>query len=132
MVSKKNLKNAYIMAIVLFVVGFLCYAAFPAKPPENPVRLMMTSAAGNIVFNHKIHTSSDGYALSCTDCHHESEEGEEVQACGDCHEKEPDEDDDTAPIKRSDAFHAQCAGCHEDFGAGPLNVDEDCNKCHVL
>jgi hypothetical protein len=31
--------------------------------------------------------------------------------------------------KRSDAFHQQCAGCHEDFGKGP--AESNCNGCHV-
>ncbi len=132
MVSMKDLKNAYIMAIVLFVVGVLCYAAFPAKSPETPVRLMMTSAAGNILFSHKIHTADDGYALSCTDCHHDSEEGDDVEACGECHEQEPDEDDPSAAMKRSDAFHTQCIGCHDDIGAGPPSGSEGCYQCHVL
>ncbi|MCP4688237.1 MAG: cytochrome c3 family protein [Desulfobacterales bacterium] len=134
MVSEKDLKSAYIMAIVLFVVGVLCYAAFPAKSPENPVRLMLTNAAGNILFDHKMHTSDEGYGLSCTDCHHdyEEEEGSAPEACGECHEPEPDEDDDTAAMKRKDAFHTQCIGCHEDIGAGPSTGSEACAQCHVM
>ena len=45
------------------------------------------------------------------------------EACGNCHE--PDSED---PVKRSDAFHLQCKGCHEEYGAGAVN----CSECHVL
>ena len=31
-------------------------------------------------------------------------------------------------VSRSDAFHGQCKGCHEEEEAGPV----ECSACHVL
>jgi hypothetical protein len=126
MVSKNELKMAYGLAIVLFVVGVISYAAFPAKTPERPLRLMFHSIAGKVLFSHKTHTDSLGYGLSCRDCHHTLEEGEtEASACIECHE--PQSDDPSVP-KRSDAFHQQCINCHKEIEAGP----QECASCHVL
>jgi hypothetical protein len=129
MFSKKELMLAYGVAVCLLVIGVISYAAFPLKAPQEPLRLMYTVAAGNVLFNHKIHTGEEGYGLSCEDCHHELLEGEsdEPQACGECHD--PDEGDEEMP-KRADAFHQQCAGCHEDYEAGP--AEKDCTLCHAL
>lgn len=126
MVSKKELQMAYAVAIVLFIVGVVSYAAFPAKTPERPVRIMFQSIAGNVLFDHKTHMSSAGYGLSCRDCHHTLEEGEtEASSCLQCHELESE---DPSMPKRSDAFHKQCIECHQQIEAGP----RDCNSCHVL
>ena len=117
----------YGAAIVLFVVGVVCYAAFPEKKPEEPIRIMLKSTGGKVLFTHKEHNSVDGYGFDCTDCHHLYEEGEGVkpEACGECHEADSEEED--VP-KRSDAFHTQCIGCHEDDGTAP----NECSQCHVL
>lgn len=125
--SNKELKLAYGLAIILLIVGVLSFAAFPAKSPDNPIRIMFKSAAGKVLFDHKTHRTADGYGISCADCHHTMEVGEteDVEACGDCHE--PESDDEDFP-KRSDAFHQQCIGCHEDFEAGPI----ECSACHII
>jgi hypothetical protein len=115
---------AYSLTIILLVVGVVCYAAFPAKAPENPVRIMFKSTAGNVLFDHKVHTSEEGYGYGCKDCHHTLEDkGERPESCGECHEVNSEE-----PPKRSDAFHKQCQGCHQDSGQGPVK----CSQCHVL
>jgi len=143
MTPKKELQMAYALAIILLVVGVLSYSAFSARAPEQPVRLMFKSAAGNVLFDHKTHTEESGYGISCEDCHHHFEEEVDFRACGDCHilpengEKmpqycmdchEPDEIEDTEMIKKVDAFHLQCINCHTDFEAGP----EECQSCHIL
>lgn len=132
MTSDKQLTLAYRLATVLLVVGVLSYVFVYFTPaPAQPVRLMLHSKGGKVLFDHKIHASESGYAISCSDCHHTLEPGEmvgpsDVEACGACHEPESAED---GP-KRSDAFHKSCTGCHEDYGAGPTG--KDCNSCHVL
>ena len=143
MFSKKELKLAYGVAVCLLVIGAISYAAFPVQQPEEPLRLMFQVAAGNVLFNHKIHTIEKGYGLSCFDCHHHPSEDEsalvacgschpppgvEVQmeeACLDCHEME--EIEDSKATTRGDAFHIQCINCHKDFEAGP----KDCTACHT-
>jgi hypothetical protein len=125
MKSDKELQIAYGLAIILLVVGVLSYSAFSAKTPDKPVRLMFKCVAGKILFDHKTHTVESGYGISCSDCHHNLEEGEtEPEACGECHELES-QDEDTP--SRSDAFHTQCIGCHE-AEAGPAK----CASCHVM
>ena len=129
MFSKKELQLVYGLAVIFLIVGVISYAAFSAQPPtREPIRMMFPVAAGNVLFDHKTHTDVTGYGLSCGDCHHTLAEDEyaDAQSCEECHD--PDEGDEEVP-KRSDAFHQQCAGCHEDFGKGP--VESDCTGCHV-
>lgn len=127
MASNKELRLAYGLAIIFLIVGVLSYAAFPAKAPETPLRIMFHSAAGKVLFDHQIHGSEVGYGAECADCHHELEAGEieGAEACGACHEAESDDED---MPNRSDAFHQQCIGCHQDYGSGP----EECAACHIL
>ena len=126
MTPQKELKLAYGLAIILLIVGVLSYVAFSAKTPSQPVRIMFKSVGGKVLFDHKTHTSDSGYGLSCTDCHHNLEEGDvNPQGCGECHEAESEDPD--VP-KKSDAFHRQCIECHKNAGAGP----EKCSSCHVM
>jgi hypothetical protein len=113
---------AYWIAIVLLVVGVVCYAAFPQKKPAEPIRIMLENTGGNVLFDHKGHASESGYGIECKSCHHElEEEGAKPQACGTCHEADSE-------VKRPDAFHKQCKGCHEEDGTAPVK----CSGCHVL
>jgi uncharacterized CHY-type Zn-finger protein len=127
MFSKKELMLAYGVAVCLLVIGAISYAAFPLKAPQEPLRLMFKVAAGNVLFNHKIHGVEEGYGLSCGDCHHTLSEDEyaDAQSCSECHEL--DEGDEEMP-KRADAFHLQCINCHKDYEAGPI----ECTGCHAL
>ena len=129
MFSKNELKLTYAVAAILLVIGAVSYAAFPLQEPEEPLRLRFTVAAANVLFDHKAHASESGYGLSCEDCHHELLDGEydAPNSCTECHD--PDEGDEDMP-KRADAFHQQCAGCHEEFEAGP--TESECALCHVL
>ena len=129
MFSKFELKLAYGLAVCLLLVGALCYAAFPERKPEPPIRLMFDVTAGKVLFDHKTHSSESGYGISCGECHHTLSEDEydEAGSCSECHE--PDEGDEEVP-KLSDAFHQQCTGCHEEYGAGPL--EKECSACHVM
>jgi len=129
MSSKIELKLAYGLAIFLLVIGVFSYAAFSAKTPDEPVRLMFKVTAGKVLFDHKTHTADTGYGISCGDCHHTltEEEYADAQSCSECHD--PDEGDEETP-KRADAFHGQCAGCHEEYGAGP--TEKECSACHVM
>lgn len=148
MTSKNEVKLAYWLAAVFLVVGVLSYTAFSAKPPEEPVRMVLTASTGKVVFDHSNHTY--GYGLDCSTCHHHVPEAEKMRACGDCHNLP---EDGSAPQKcidchsdpersvtpedfdmelvpnRADSFHLQCAGCHEQNGAGP--VANDCSLCHI-
>lgn len=128
MFTKKELKFAYVVAACLLVVGAVSYAAYTEEEPEEPLRMMFKVVAGNVLFDHQTHTSEFGYGISCGDCHHtlSEDEYEDAESCSECHDL--DEGDEEVP-KRADAFHQQCAGCHEDFEAGPFT--EECSRCHV-
>ena len=143
MAPKKELKLAYGLAIVLMVVGVLSFAGYSAKVPDPPLRMMYPTNAGKVLFDHQNHLAADRYGLACADCHHHPEGEDNTMACGDCHGSpeqhaaiaetcnechDPDFYDLADVSKRSDAFHQQCIGCHEQFNAGPVA----CNACHVL
>jgi hypothetical protein len=124
--SKKEKTVAYVMAGILLLVAVVCYAAYPIKPPEPPLRIMFKNIAGNVLFDHKEHTWEKGYGLKCKECHHDMDkEGQKATPCGECHKAQ--EGEGMGPL-RSDAFHKQCKGCHEDGGQGPVS----CSACHVL
>ncbi len=121
---KKERTIAYCLAAVMLVVGVVCYAAFPPKNPDEPIRIMLKSTGGNVLFDHKEHFHESGYGFACDECHHDIEnEGDKPAACGTCHLVDDDED----AIKRSDAFHTQCITCHDE-GGGPV----ECAQCHAM
>lgn len=77
-------------------------------------------------FNHDAHSADFG--IGCTDCHHEYTEGDPAgpSPCADCHQKGVDEE---SMPGRTQAFHRQCIGCHEDMGLTP--GAGDCTGCHM-
>jgi len=129
MTPKREMQIAYILIIVLLFVGVISYAAFPAKTPDEPIRLMYKTVAGKVLFDHKTHSADSGYGLACAECHHHPEEPEEGEtanvSCGECHQTLESE-----MTKKSDAFHSQCESCHQEVEAGP--EEERCNWCHVM
>ncbi len=115
-------------AAILFCVGVVCYAAFPKKNIERPVRIMFQTSGGGVLFSHDVHSDKENYGLDCADCHpaYNRDEAERPGSCTGCHNVEnPDE----GMLKRSDALHALCRGCHEEGGQGPA---ERCTDCHAL
>ncbi len=148
MTSKKHRTVAYAVAVHLLLIAIVCYAAFPVTQPEHPVRLVYWTNAGKVLFNHELHTSDAGYGLSCFDCHHHPPDDDQaLMACSRCHPQkvkddatpetcldchEADEIEGTELPNKSDAFHGQCTGCHEQFGKGPPSGSENCSKCHVM
>ncbi|MFO8083068.1 MAG: cytochrome c3 family protein [Desulfobacterales bacterium] len=98
MTSKKELQLAYGVAIVLFVVGVISFAAFSAKAPDVPIRIVYEGVAGNAMFTHQTHMSEVGYSVDCYSCHHH---GEETVSCKECH------------LKVENAFAESCLSCHE-------------------
>ncbi len=146
MTPKRELQIAYVLIIVFFFVGVISYAAFPAKKPEDPIRIMYKTVAGKVLFDHKTHYAETGYGLACSECHHHPEDEEEAlvkcgychqapaegetypESCLDCHESEDIEESEI--MKQSDAFHSQCESCHQEAEAGPK--EERCNWCHVM
>jgi len=147
MSSKKEVKFAYSLAVILFIVGVVSFSAFPAGTHGEPVRIMFKSLAGKVFFDHKTHVSEKGYALSCGDCHHHPKGDESsIRACSDCHANSengapapktclechnPEDYEGIELTKKTDAFHGQCEECHVKAEAGPVEKDKRCNWCHV-
>lgn len=119
---------AFCAGAVLFCVGVVSYAAFPKKSMERPVRIMFQTSGGNVLFLHNVHADKENYGLDCADCHPawSSDEAERPGSCTGCHNVENSDD---GMLKRSDALHTLCRGCHEEGGHGPV---EKCTDCHVL
>jgi hypothetical protein len=53
MKPNKELTFAYGLAAALFVIGAVCYAAFPDGKPEQPVRIMLKNTGGKVLLDHK-------------------------------------------------------------------------------
>lgn len=148
MTSKKQLLFAYGLAILLLLVGIVCFAAFAPSAPGEPIRIMYQTTAGKVLFDHFTHTDGAGYGLSCFDCHHHpSFDDSALIACVACHQTptQPDvhpescldchsemEIEDTVMLSRPDAFHQQCIECHEQIGKGPKGGGDNCSACHVM
>ena len=142
MTTQKNLQVAIGVTVILLIFGLFSYAAFSAKKPDQPVRIMFKGVAGNVLFDHKSHASDTSFGLSCNDCHHHpSDQDSDFLACSACHKAEddpikpesckdchdPSEYEDYEMMAKTDAFHAQCIECHQQFGAGPVL----CAECHA-
>lgn len=122
MKTKRENMISYVILVASLVVGVICYAAFPVKKPDRPIRIMLMTTAGNVLFDHKSHLKD--YGVDCIDCHHDIMDNSEMPTpCSECHLPQGS---DEAP-KRAMAFHNQCIGCHEDQGTGPT----ECSSCHV-
>lgn len=133
---KKESFIACCVAAALFVIGVVCFAAFPDKPPEDrPERIMFLSEsdAGTVLFSHKYHSAKDTYGLDCNECHcyWDKAKNEKPVSCSstDCH---PVEGGDEKKPNRKDALHNRCMGCHEDTGHGPGHLPNECSLCHVI
>jgi hypothetical protein len=113
----------YISAALLFAAAIVCYAAFPKAPPGEPLRIILENAGGPVFFDHKRHASESHYGITCTECHHMWDEGDtKPPSCTACHELQGED-----PMKRYDAMHLQCIGCHESTGTAPVS----CAGCHM-
>lgn len=91
---------------------------------------------GPVIFEHKMHAQD--YEVSCWQCHHEFQDGENIWApwsdtttrCAECHD----------PITSSGsvsnlqkAYHVNCKICHKEmeiFGEKSIAYRE-CDTCHI-
>lgn len=147
MTSKKQRTIVCAVAVHLLLIAVVCYAAFPVPVPEQPIRLIYRTNAGKVLFDHKTHSSKTGYGLACADCHHHPTDEAAIVSCGKCHPKKINKEAapeyclechsdaevrDSKYPRRSDAYHQQCARCHEEYGKGPKSGSANCSQCHVL
>lgn len=155
--KEPQLTKLFTVIILLLMIGTLSYISLAKEnnakkdaQPEEPIRVLMKTKNGDVLFDHKIHTVKSGYGLSCIDCHHHTNDEEEAftYSCNDCHmqtEKDApinptcldcheEEEVEGAEINRQvDNSHlrGECIKCHAEYGKGPMNSKEDCKKCHM-
>jgi hypothetical protein len=137
MTSKKHRLIVYGIAVQLLLVAIVCYAAFPVKKPQTPIRIMYETNAGKVLFDHQAHASQTGYGLDCFDCHHHPpDDKDSLMACSECHLAKPEEGkvpesclnchdasdvEDTEVPSHAVALHSACTECHLEFGKGPIH-----------
>ena len=127
MFSRKELNRVYAVTVILLALAVVSYAAFPDRSPKQPLRIAFQNVAGKVVFDHARHRLEAGYGLACGECHHTlaPDEYDQAGSCTECHAVEEGDDQ---MLKRSDALHQQCIGCHREYGGGPV----DCAQCHMM
>jgi hypothetical protein len=134
MKQKGRLLTALILSVAVFAAFTLAYAA--TKAPDKDITIHSTDVftapkKTPVVFSHEKHK-----AATCTACHHEFKdgqnvwkEGEEVKKCSACHKLQAQD----KVVKLELAYHDKCAGCHKKFKdegkpTGPQKAQ--CAKCH--
>lgn len=89
---------------------------------------------GPVELTHKLH--AEDYEVSCRECHHVYEngenvwqEGDHVQKCYECHDHNEDRN---GAMRLQNAFHTNCQGCHREVAQqGFENAPtRRCNDCH--
>ncbi|MEW5724471.1 MAG: cytochrome c3 family protein [Thermodesulfobacteriota bacterium] len=132
-------RKAWAMLVVTAFLGVVVAATmlWAAEPPEA-VEIYYESVIGQmkkgpVAFSHKKHSAE--YGVTCAECHHKYEggqnvwkEGDAVQKCGDCHQAEDTEAGGAKVMKLQNAFHKNCKDCHKDKGKGPF---KKCEECHA-
>ncbi len=105
------------------MLGIIGYSIRDAEPKK----IVLPSKAGTVIFDHVTHV--DTCDNECVLCHHtmpeeaKPEEAEKPKPCGKCHNAQKKGSD----ILRSDAFHGNCGGCHDE-----VQDSENCNMCHKI
>jgi len=81
-----------------------------------------------VVFAHSLHANMSSMSGGCTNCHHFTQNINDIQSCGasGCHDV-----DNVVNLRMSKpslkgAYHRQCMGCHREW-----SHDTECALCHV-
>lgn len=136
-------KTLAILGVSVFMTVFAVNFLLASDEQEMPDVIVMDqemcdkNLKGPVEFSHLSH--AEDYELSCSECHHDYvdgeniwEEGDWVSKCIECHD--PCESD--GEIKKLKiALHKNCKECHQrlksEWGStdAPLNA---CKDCHAL
>ena len=121
------------LGIVFAAVTLSMLSAQPEEIILNNVEAYKKKQRPPVAFPHEIHMAGD---LSCTDCHHQYENGQNVLdeseleegnpniRCSHCHTRE-------TRINLRQAFHRQCVGCHaRTEKRGEKTGPRLCGECH--
>lgn len=110
------------IVILLGVTALVGYTLSP-EPQDTPLRILLPNDGGAVIFAHQIHYKD--YGIACETCHHDG--SDEYPPCTTCHLPQQEPSD---TLSRTEAFHGQCMGCHEEAQSGPYRKDQ-CRSCHV-
>ncbi len=121
-----------IMLIFSVLAGIICTTGLYAYPED--IEFGGENTRGGVAFPHELHM--DGF--ECLDCHHimengqnildesDLEEGDPDALCSSCHHSE-------SKIKKREAFHYQCMGCHNNNRmTSEITGPTLCGECHIL
>lgn len=103
-----------------------CHNAKKFKGAKEPMIVIFETDGGKVVFNHKNHSSSDGYDLGCETCHHKylpENLGGFAMNCRQCHYNTK-----YSSLCENEETHTRCIGkqCVECHTEG----EENCEMCH--
>ncbi|WP_305044168.1 cytochrome c3 family protein [Geoalkalibacter sp.] len=113
------------LAPLLMILAMLAAVpVFSEEPAQNlpaaaeavqdvPDAVVFPARLGDVNFSHVDHTR---WVPDCTTCHHM----ETYDKCSSCHGVMAD------ARKKTDAFHMQCKGCHQEH-----NLSTNCTDCHI-
>ncbi|NWG04870.1 MAG: cytochrome c3 family protein [Syntrophaceae bacterium] len=131
------MKGYQFITVLVAVLGIILASSLSAQPDKivfDPLKLFGKSKRPGVTLSHNRHVEA---GLSCKDCHHvyengqnvldegQLEEGNQGVRCSACHGPK-------VRIGLEQAFHDQCIGCHtrllkEKKKTGP----RFCGQCHV-
>ncbi|MFH1729721.1 MAG: cytochrome c3 family protein [Pseudomonadota bacterium] len=124
----KKCNSKIIVFIIILALGFIGIFGYLAEKKQDPIRVLMNSKGGPVVFDHKMHSSEDAAAVECSECHHnydpDTKEKQESN-CRKCHY-----DKKLESVCADDPIHTRCVGkncydCHADAAE-----EQGCKFCH--
>lgn len=126
-------KTGWVFLTAALLAGGTFFASSLWAQPEE-IEFCKEKERGPVLFPHELHMSD----LSCLDCHHDMQNGENVLDEGELEEGNPKAQcatchDDKSKIKTREAFHRQCMGCHDSASLTAKKTGPSlCGECHTL
>ena len=130
------MKKSWAASLLTFMLTTVAVSLLIAQPEDILIdhrEAYPTKQRPSVPFPHGVHMAGD---LSCKDCHHryeagqnvldenELEEGDPEIQCARCHTQE-------TRISLRQAFHRQCVGCHTKAQkGGEKSGPRLCGECH--
>ena len=131
LISLVKRRQTAVLSVILLALALVALWGYQfeaeAESPE-PLRVVLHTKGGPVVFEHRLHASPESLDLACADCHHDytPEKKESVNMnCRQCHYSDQEEFlqmcSDASIHKRCIGYN--CINCHSD-GL------ENCEMCH--
>jgi len=127
--------------LMILLTGLFVYCVNDLSAVDPPEDMMIENEGykpdrkSPVIFSHLNH--AEDYEVSCMQCHHEFEDGENVWQEGDpvnkCVECHSPVENQGAVKKLSIAFHKNCKTCHRNLARAGISKDapyKKCTDCH--